>query len=214
MKTAKNHRHACIILAQAVIYLFVFTYFLWISVFMGTSLSSMPVVQDIFFGDFFNSLLKAGVATTGMVFAVMVTCRLGIEGQCIGQKVLDRLIGAAGHTAVQPNTCLRQSLFGAAANPTANQCIHLVASQKTGQGAVAITVGVEGGCCFDFSILDVVNSKRLGMAEMLKYLPFVIGYRDSHSMFSLLYVLFPRPWQSATATAKGVIPGRALFTCG
>jgi len=125
-----------------------------------------------------------------MVSAVVSAFDSRVKHQFIGQKMLDGCIHIAAYAAVQLNARLRQGLFGAAANPAANQRIHLGVLQKTSQGAVPIASSVKNGGRFDFPSFHVVYLETLGMAKMLEYLSIFISYRDSHTVFSFRHALY------------------------
>jgi hypothetical protein len=133
----------------------------------------------------------AAAMTLTMMVIMVIAPDIGIEFQLAVHKCLGSSVRAAGHTAVQPDTGSGQGHPGTAANAAANQNIRLQGSQHTGQSTVAAAAGIHHRGGNDLSVLNIINFKLPGMAEMLENFAVFIGNCNSHNGFSFrVYIVF------------------------
>ena len=84
------------------------------------------------------------------------------------------------NAAEQLDSCLCQSRLRAAADPAANQHLHLQSGKHACKRTVSAAVGINDFRGEDFAVLYVVNLKLPGMTEVLKDLSIFISYRNFH----------------------------------
>ena len=125
------------------------------------------------------AVTAAKVAFLMVVFPVMIALNIGIVEQVAGNQGFHSCISVAGNTAVQLNACCCKSHLGTAADTAADQDICMQRGQHTGQGTVAAAVGIHHFGGNDLAVLNIVNLKFLGMAEMLENLAVFIGNCNS-----------------------------------
>ena len=135
---------------------------------------------------FSAAVIAAGMAFT-VVMVMMVAADIGVECQRAFHKSGNCRVSAAGHTAVELDTCGCQSHLGTAADAAADQNVGLQSGQDTGQSAVAAAIGVNDLGGYDLAILDVIDLKLLGVAEMLEDLTVFISNCDFHNCDSFLW---------------------------
>ena len=126
-------------------------------------------------------VLAAGVAAAVVTILVVVAALgVGVEGQLACQQIGHLAVRVAGDAGVELDARLGQGGAGAAADAAADQGIHPVAPEKTGQSAVAAADGADhlGG---DYlSVLDLIELKLFTVAEVLEHLAVFIGYSKFH----------------------------------
>lgn len=129
------------------------------------------------------------VSAAGVAFTVvmMVAMNVGIKGQISVEQCLYRIIGGAGNAAEELDTGLFQCILGAAADAAANQCVHIVVSQKSCQCAVPLSHGIHHKFLDDGVVFDVVYLELRGVAEMLEDHAVFIGDCNSHNSFSFVF---------------------------
>ena len=110
---------------------------------------------------------------------------VGIVVQLTGQECFDCIIGIAVDAAIELDACLVQSGAGTAADTAADQGVHLVNGQVTGQGAVAGTGDAEDLGIDDGAVLDLVELELGGMAEVGEDLFILISNSNKHENFLL-----------------------------
>ena len=66
-----------------------------------------------------------------VVLSVVAAHHIGVIGQRSGSQRLCRLVRVAGYTAIQLDACRCQRRLGAAANASADQCVHMQRAQNT-----------------------------------------------------------------------------------
>ena len=129
-------------------------------------------------------------AAAVMMFAMMITHHIGIISQLTGSQRLCRCIGITGNTAIQPDAGFSQCHLRTAADATADQRINLQCSQHARKGAVAAAIGAHHFSIYDLTVLNLVDLKLLGVAEMLKNLAIFISNCNFHTVFSFALVHF------------------------
>lgn len=87
------------------------------------------------------AVFAAGVMAAAVFVLVMSAMDVRVEGQLTGCKRCRSFVCAARNTAVQSNARLRKCSLCAAADAAADQRVHTVPGQETGQRAVAAAVG-------------------------------------------------------------------------
>ena len=87
------------------------------------------------------AVFAAGVMAAAVFVLVMGAMDVRVEGQLTGCKCCRSFVCAARNTAVQSNARLRKRSLCAAADAAADQRVHAVLGQETGQCAVAAAVG-------------------------------------------------------------------------
>ena len=114
------------------------------------------------------------------LLVVVAALGVGVKGQLARQQVGHLAVRITGDAGVELNARLGQSGAGAAADAAADQGVHPVALEKTGQSAVAAADGTDhlGG---DYlSVLDLIELKLFTVAEVLEHLAVFIGYCKFH----------------------------------
>lgn len=94
-------------------------------------------------------VLVAGMASTAVIttgvtaslMIVMIAADIRIITQAAGKKSCNCVIRISAAAAVKPDACLRQCILSAAADAAADQRVHTVPGQETGQRAVVAAVG-------------------------------------------------------------------------
>lgn len=76
--------------------------------------------------------------------------------------------------------------------PPADERIHAVLLQKTSQCTVTAAVCGRDLCIFNFAVLNLIDLKCFGMAEMLENQSVLIRYRDFHvhASFQIKHPIF------------------------
>lgn len=87
------------------------------------------------------SVFVAGVAALAVLVVVVAAMNVGVIAERAREQRVDRLIRFAADAAVELNARFRQRHLSAAADAAADQRIHTVPGQETGQCAVAAAVG-------------------------------------------------------------------------
>lgn len=87
------------------------------------------------------AMLTAGVAALAVGVVVMITADIGIVCKRACQQGFHRCVRFAADAAVELNARFRQRHLSAAADAAADQRVHAVPGQETGQRAVAAAVG-------------------------------------------------------------------------
>ncbi len=87
------------------------------------------------------SVFAAGVAAPALLVVVVAAMNVGVITEAAREQRVDRLIRFAADAAVELNARLRQRHLSAAADAAADQRVHTVPGQETGQRAVAAAVG-------------------------------------------------------------------------
>ena len=77
-----------------------------------------------------------------VVLTVVIAHHIGVIGQGSGGQCFRRRIRITVHAAIQLDTCRCQRRLGAAANASADQCVHMQRAQNTCKRAVATAVGL------------------------------------------------------------------------
>ena len=85
--------------------------------------------------------MAAGVAALAVGVVVMITADIGIVCKRACQQGVHRRVRLAADAAVELNARFRQRYLSAAADAAADQRVHTVLGQETGQRAVAAAVG-------------------------------------------------------------------------
>ena len=131
-------------------------------------------------------VLMVAAAVVAMVLVVVMALYGRVIGQRSSQKAGHRLIGGAGHTAVELNTSLCQSCPGTSSNTATDQGVHTALRQQASQSAMAAPVGAENGRRLNRPLSYIIDLKLLRMAKVLEHLAIFIGHRDLfHSCFLL-----------------------------
>ena len=89
--------------------------------------------------------MGAAVGTARVTFpmvVVMITPDIGVEVQLACCQCFCCCISVAGYTAIQLDACRCQRRLGAAANASADQCVHMQCAQDACKRAVATAVGI------------------------------------------------------------------------
>lgn len=137
------------------------------------------------------AMTAAVVAFIMMMLSVMVALNIGIIQQIAGNQGSHSCISAAGNTAVQLNACCCQSHLSTAADTAADENICVESSQHTGQGTVTAAVGIHNLRGYYLTVLDIIDFKFLGMAEMLENHTIFISDCNSHCGISFrFFILF------------------------
>ena len=87
------------------------------------------------------SVFAAGVAALAVLMAVVAAMNVGVITEAAREQRVDRLIRFAADAAAELNARFRQRHLSAAADAAADQRVHTVPGQETGQRAVAAAVG-------------------------------------------------------------------------
>lgn len=87
------------------------------------------------------AMLAAGMAALAVGVVVMITADVGIVCKRACQQGVHRCVRFAADAAVELNARFRQRHLSAAADAAADQRVHTVPGQETGQRAVAAAVG-------------------------------------------------------------------------
>ena len=134
-------------------------------------------------------MAAAAVAAAGMgLLTVMMVAGGGFGvNQRTGQQVGHALIRIAGATGVQPDAGLGQSHLGAGTDTAAEQAVHAVRCQESGQGTVAAAVGGDYLGGDDGAVLNVVQLELFRVAEVTVYIAVFIGNCDFHVVISFLF---------------------------
>lgn len=123
--------------------------------------------------------------TMAMLLVVMAASYVGIEFQRTIEQILDGFIGTACNAAIEVNRSGRQGLLGSATDAAGNDGIDFLGLQKTDQGTVALTMGVDDVSLDDMAIFDIIDLEFFRMAEMLEYIPiFIRNCYSYHNNFS------------------------------
>ena len=125
------------------------------------------------------------VAAVSALAVMMVALRLRIIGQHAAQERLHALVRAAVHARIQLNAGRRQRRARAAADAAADQGVHALRLQKSGQRAVAFALHAHNLLGDDLAVLDLIELELLAVSEVLKHLSVCIRYRDFHGVFLL-----------------------------
>ena len=115
-------------------------------------------------------VLLAGMIPAGMPLLMMVVAAMDVRiiRQITGQIRLDGLIRRSGYPAEQLDFSLFQGGLGSAPDPTTNQDIHAGLRQKSGQGPVALPLGVHDLTANNLPIFHIIEFELLRVSEMLK----------------------------------------------
>ena len=132
------------------------------------------------------AMIAAAVAFA--VVVVVVAADIGIVIQFAGDQGLGCRVGAAADTAIELDARLGQSHLGAAADAAADQNVRVEGIQNPCQGAVTAAHGVHNFRRYDLAVLNIINLKLLGMAEVLEDVAVFVSNCDSH-MIALLSFL-------------------------
>lgn len=119
-------------------------------------------------------------AVVAILMMVMAALNVGIELQFSRQQRLHRRIRIAGNTAVQLNPSLSQRRLCTAPNTAADQRIHAINLQKSGQCSMPASVGLQKQFADHRPIFHFIQFKPLRVTKMLKNLPILIGNRNFH----------------------------------
>ena len=136
----------------------------------------------------FHSVVTAVIsaAVFARLVVVMVAVNLRIVAETSRQQRLHRIVGAAGHAAIEPDARIRQRRLRAAANAAADQCVGPMPKQEACQRAMSAVAGIHHLCGSDLAVLHLIQLKLCRMSKMLINLPILIGYRDFHIIISFL----------------------------
>ena len=139
-------------------------------------------------------IFPAAMAAAVMTALVVMVCADGIRviEQCAVQQRIDRRVRAAGNTGIQLDARFCKRRARTAADAAADKRIHAVLLQKASQCTVAAAVCGRDLCIFNFAVLNLIDLKRFGMAEMLENQSVLIRYRDFHvhASFQIKYPIF------------------------
>ena len=116
-----------------------------------------------------------------MLMVVVAAAHIRIITKISGKQRLYRLVRVPGYTAVKPDTRFRQRCLGSAANAAANQRVHAVFRQKSGQSAVAAAIGIHHLGVYHLSIRHIVELKLFCVSKMLKNLSIFVGNCNLHN---------------------------------
>ena len=122
-----------------------------------------------------------------MVMLVMVAFDIGIKGKLSFGKLFGCRVCTAGNAAEHLNACAFERGDCAAADAAANQRLHTQIFQETCQRTMSAAVGAHHFRMDNAAVLDGIELKLFGMAEMLKYLTIFIGRCDFHKNHLILY---------------------------
>ena len=87
------------------------------------------------------SVFAAGVAALAVLVVVVAATYVGVIAEVPREQRVDRFIRFAADAAVELNARFRQRHLSTAADAAADQRVHTVPGQETGQRAVAAAVG-------------------------------------------------------------------------
>ncbi len=137
-----------------------------------------------------SAAVVAASMTFAMMVVVMIAPDIGIEIQLSFQKSCYCSICAAGHTAIQLDTCCCQRSLCATADAAANQHICVQCCENTGQRAVPTSVGIHNLGSNNGIVLHLIDLKLFGVAEVLEDLSVFVSYCNSHLTVSFAFNCF------------------------
>ena len=115
-----------------------------------------------------------------VMFSMMTAQDIRIKAKAAAQQRRHGLIRVAGYAAIEGNPGFLQSPARAAADPAADQRIHMDLFQNIRQSAVPAAVGADDRGERHLTVFHVIDLEALRMPEVLKNLSVLISYRDSH----------------------------------
>ena len=124
--------------------------------------------------------VTAAVVTTLMAFLMMATDRIRIIRQPSCKEIIHCGVRISRRPRIQPDSGPVQRHPRSAAYTAANQYIHLISLQKTGQSAMSASRRIQHLCTRHASIRHLIELKATAMSEMLKDLSVFIRNRYSH----------------------------------
>ena len=126
------------------------------------------------------AMLAAMVAVIVTV-VVMIAADVGIVVETAVQKCLHSAVGVAGSAAVELNTGLSQSVLSAGADAAADENVHPVGQQETGQSAVAAAVGIDDPGVDDGAVFHFIDLELFGVTKVLENGSVLISNCDFHA---------------------------------
>ena len=133
-------------------------------------------------------MIAAAVVSTGMIAVIVVVAAyIGIEVERAAEERIHGAVCVAAYPTVQADSCFGQSDLCAAADAAANQRVHAVSGQKTGQRAVAAAIGGHNFTLADLSIRHVIQLELLCVSKMLENLTIFVGDSNFHRKGLLLH---------------------------
>ena len=124
--------------------------------------------------------MTTAVGIVAVCLIVMVAVNIRVIAQGAVQQARNCLVRVSAASAVKPDAGRGQRCLCTAADAAADQGVHAVLHEKTGQCAVSAAVGVYNFAAGDFATGNVIKFKLFGMAKMLKNLAIFISNCNFH----------------------------------
>ena len=126
----------------------------------------------------------AAVVLAALVMVIAHGVRIVVQAAL--QQRIHRRVRISGHAGIKLDARLSQSHSGAAADSTADQCIHAVSSQKSRQRFMAVAACAHHLGRNHRIVRNLVNLEGLTVPKVLEYLLILICYRNFHSDILLI----------------------------
>ena len=141
----------------------------------------------------FGAVFTAAFAVPAVVAALMALTVMIAVGTCGNQgsveKILNCLVRIALGACYHRDACLLKRVHGASAKAAADHDLNCTVCQKSGQSAMADTVGTDHFAGDDFAVFNVIYFKILCSSEVLEDISVIISNCYFHLLCHPLFFL-------------------------
>ncbi len=123
---------------------------------------------------------------TAFPVAMVAAAGVGVKDETAGQILRHGSVCTAGKAAEQLDARLGKGILCPCADAAAEDDVHMVLHQKTGEGAMALPVGGNDSGVLKQAVFNGVDLELFGAAEVLEYLTIFIRDCDLHKWVSFL----------------------------
>ena len=121
--------------------------------------------------------MAAAIVVGTVVLAVMMIAdSLGVIGKTAFHQSSDLLVHIAGCTGIEGDACFGKGSSRTAADTAADEGIDTEGHKEIGQSAVTAAHGGQNDLGNDGTVLDLIDFKEFGVAEMLEHLALIVSY--------------------------------------
>lgn len=125
-----------------------------------------------------TAAVRAAVVT--FVVLMMTANIVGVINEIVSEQSFDRFVGVAGGSAVELYAGLRESVSRAAADASADENVSVQIAEYACERAVTAAHSIYDFSGEYFAVLNFVDLKLSGVAEMLKNVSVFICYCYTH----------------------------------